>query len=377
MAIREGRWDCTYCSTTGILGRHTSCPNCSKSRSAGTKFYLSENAPVVTDSHQLQQAKAGPDWVCSSCDTSNRAGEVNCGSCGNPREGDDRKQKITDYGLGREPRGGDNYQAPEPDRKSVVSKPVGLSQSVQSYRPRISNASSFDWQSSWPWIAGIVGFLLIALLLWGIFHTRTVDLTVSGVSWERTIPVEVYRTVTEEGWSIPAGGRQQSSHQKIHHYDQVLDHYETKTRQVSEQVQTGTETYVCGSRDLGNGYFEDIECSRPVYTTQHHTETYQEPVYRDEPRYQTWYTYEIEKWVNARTEKSSGASHEVYWPEYNIGSNERVGVKTESYNVQFVDEEGETYSETLSYDEWMTFERGATYQAEVNAFGQIMEILDK
>ena len=37
MAIREGRWDCQYCGTTGIPGREKVCPNCARSRPEGTK----------------------------------------------------------------------------------------------------------------------------------------------------------------------------------------------------------------------------------------------------------------------------------------------------------------------------------------------------
>lgn len=384
MAIREGRWDCTYCSTSGILGRQTTCPNCSRTRPEGTKFYLPENAPVVSNTTLLEQAKAGPDWICNFCASSNSASESSCNSCGHSREGDSHTQKVIDYDLGQEPRHGDNYSGSEEDSRPDSNQQDGEGEEVTSNAFEntkenllaiFSNVKNFDWYENWYWPVGLISTLLFVMLLWGFFHTRTVDLTVTGVQWERTIPVEVYKTFEDQGWSVPPGGREQSSRQKIHHYDQVFDHYETKTRQVSERVKVGTRTYTCGSRDLGNGFFEDIECEEDIYETRYHTETYQEAVTRDEPRYQTWYTYEIERWVHARTEKSSGNNHEVYWPEYELAKNERVGYKTESYVVYFVDSEAETYSKAMSYNEWTTFKKNSQYQAEVNAFGQIKEIV--
>jgi hypothetical protein len=165
-----------------------------------------------------------------------------------------------------------------------------------------------------------------------------------------------------------------ASEQRIHHYDQVVDHYETKTRQECEEVKTGTETYTCGSRDNGNGFFEDKQCTRAVYETRCHDETYKDPVYRDEPVYQTWYTYEIEKWVLDRTEKASGEDQQVYWPEYTLAENERVGQRTERYEVHFVDKEGQTYTESFEYDSWMTYQTEGKYLAYVDFFGEVTEI---
>ena len=43
MAIREGRWDCQYCGTTGIPGREKVCPNRARSRPEGTNIYLPDD----------------------------------------------------------------------------------------------------------------------------------------------------------------------------------------------------------------------------------------------------------------------------------------------------------------------------------------------
>jgi hypothetical protein len=169
-------------------------------------------------------------------------------------------------------------------------------------------------------ISGVVA--LVALLLF-LFVPRSIDATVDGFSWKRVVPIERWATVMEEDWNIPARGRYVSQRQAIHHYEKVLSHYERKCVQVPEQVQTGTEEYKCGTRDLGNGYFEDIMCTRPKFTTRYRTECNMEPVYRDDPVYRTKYTYEIERWILDHDEVVVGNDKEPRWPEIELREDQR------------------------------------------------------
>ena len=82
MAIREGRWDCPTCGQVGNLGRDQVCPSCGAPRSKDVRFYLPGDVPVVTDAAQLAQAKAGVDWLCQFCGSSNSAAVVACTQCG-------------------------------------------------------------------------------------------------------------------------------------------------------------------------------------------------------------------------------------------------------------------------------------------------------
>lgn len=105
MAIREGRWDCPSCGSKAVLGRHVDCPGCGKPRPAGTRFYLTADAPVVTDAAQLAEAKAGADWICGHCGASTRATQTDCGGCGAAR-GTSPTQPVIHYGAGQVPRSG-------------------------------------------------------------------------------------------------------------------------------------------------------------------------------------------------------------------------------------------------------------------------------
>jgi hypothetical protein len=361
MTVREGRWDCQYCAATGILGRFKSCNSCGRSRPEGTKFYLPASEGAVTDAALLKQAQLGPDWVCEFCSSSNAADRATCNACAAPK-GSSPGQRIREYKTEETPRSGDmDMSVPPPPRPG--SQPAA----AKTGRPK--------------WLLGSCAALLVFLFLCICGSlvlsrvNRQVEATVSGLQWERTVAVEAYQTVREEDWNVPAGGRTLSQRQDIHHYDQVLVGYETRQREVSEQVQVGQDTYVCGQRDMGNGFFEDIECTNPVYQTQYRTESYQEPIYRQDPVYQTKYTYEIDKWVVVHTERANGNNSSAYWPELRLADSEREGRRTETYTVHLTDKNGKSYSLPLPFEEWRGLEVGATYQIKVNISGEIIEII--
>ena len=356
MAVREGRWDCQYCGTKGNLGRDKACQNCGRSRPGGAKFYLpTEEEAAVLDAKLLKLAEAGQDWVCAFCGSSNHAEATNCHYCGAPREGDSQVQEIKEYGLGQAPDSGDMTFDDPPERPRPQTEIVSTKKS-----------------SKLPLIIGgaLVGLILLCGLIFGgflLFGGQDVDAAVSGFQWERSINVEAFQTVVEEDWSVPSGGRLIDQRQEIRSYTQVLDHYETRQRDI--QVQVGVETYVCGQRDLGNGFFEDIDCTEPIYETQ--TESYEEPVYREEPVYETFYNYEIDRWNVVRSPSVSGSDHSAEWPGLELGDTEREGQRSESYVIFFVENDIEDYSLELPFAEWQRYEMGQVVSLRLNAFGNL------
>jgi hypothetical protein len=338
--MREGRWDCASCGAVGNLGRHVSCAGCGLPRPQGVRFYLPEDAEAVTDAALLAQAHAGADWICRFCAASNRDALPHCGGCGAPREQAD-VQAVTAYDEDEIPRSG--------RRAADAHAPPPAPKRGWSWRKRLGVAAGVAF-------AAVVGLLTLGGLLpegWDLHPAQVVDR-----SWERTVAVERYRTVREDDWQVPAGGRLVSSRREVRRYERVLDHYETKTRQVSERVQTGTRTYSCGSVDRGNGYFEDRTCTEPTYETRYRTETYQDPVYRQEPVYGTKYVYDIDRWMPERTERAAGAEDEPRWPAVTLRQKEREAGRKETYVVRFRDDDGETRQAELPLERWSGFRAG-------------------
>jgi hypothetical protein len=384
MAIREGRWDCPSCGSKAVYGRHVDCPGCGKPRPAGIRFYLTENAPVITDAAQLAEAKAGADWVCEHCGASTRATLSHCSGCGAAR-GTSPSQPVIDYATGQVPRSGDGSA---PVRPPVVLPTLRASDGVWGERPEPSPGESDPPPVSGGRNLAGVGLGLAALALIALFAlvglngadntpqarveyatlVADVDLvpaSVAGMRWEREISIET-RTVQEgAGFQLPDSAQVLGRERAVQSYERVHDgyrtesrvvadeqqvtDYRTRTREVGERVQTGTRTYVCGQRDMGNGYFEDRECTEPVYETRYRTESYQEPytrtqtgsrtvtenvpVYRSVPVYGTHYRWRAPVWAATTVAVARGDTAAPAWPEPALAPNQRLGARHGRYFI--------------------------------------------
>ena len=353
MAIREGRWDCTQCGTVGNRGRQKSCPSCGHPRPEKVRFYLPSDTKKVEDKALIQKAKAGADWICDYCAASNHAEKKSCKQCYAPRDGN-RTQEVKEYKQGAVPRQGDEADEPAPSpppQKKAEEKPA---QSMS--------------RSGWLMLLALVFLCLCGT--WFLFLRNTnVNATVTGFEWERTIQVEEQKTLTEEGWDIPADGRYISEEEAIRSYNQVFVRNETRTREIPEQVQTGTRSYPCGQRDLGNGFFEELTCQEPTYETRIRTETYQEPVYTQVPIFDTKYTYEIDRWVDGRLEKETGTTQNPEWPLIYLTEFEREAERNETYFIEFTNVDEKRYTIEMELAEWQTFSLGDEEIIIVDSFG--------
>lgn len=154
-------------------------------------------------------------------------------------------------------------------------------------------------------IAIVLAVLLSIIGVIFLFTPKEVNMQITDFSWSRSISIEQNRTFHESDWSVPAGGRVTSQQMEFHHYQSVLDHYETRTREVARERLSHYE-YSTTLIDMGNGYFEEETISTPVYETYYETEEYQEPIYRDEPVYAMKYYYDIDRYVYERSVNTSG-----------------------------------------------------------------------
>ena len=302
--IIEGFWDCKHCNTTGIRGSIRECPNCSKARDENTSFYLNKKKISYVPKEKAVDINRNPDWVCEYCNQLNSDNNKYCVSCAAPRTGqnlnyfenqkkkdEERKQdllKDVEYKN-------QNYSSNSYDSVSVISDTSYSSRSSYSQKNSFSLRNLFSTYMM-PILITLFSIIGIAAFIF-LLIPKPQEVTIQQMSWERSIDIEKYQTVEESDWSLPSDARLLYSQEEFSHYEQVLDHYETRTKQVAKERISGYEEYVSGYRDLGNGYFEEITSSRPIYETYYETETYEEPIYRDEAVYKTKYYYEIDKWV--------------------------------------------------------------------------------
>ena len=383
----EGVWDCQYCEAKKIRGSIRVCPVCGRQRDNNIKFYLDDPHNYV-DEETAKKINKNPDWLCSYCDALNSDDVHTCHICGASREDGEKNYFERQAEI-------EKRKAEQEKRIKAMSDSKGKNDDTdlaQIYRddgphePELKfkrndcfytkSLSSFNWRNIFKVGAGVLAAIILVMCLVWMFTPKVQDVTIQDFSWERSINIEEYVTVERNGWSLPADGRLKYSQQEIKGYEQVIDHYETKTREYTEQVLDHYETYVSGHRDLGNGYFEEIESERPVYRTETRTETYQEPVYRDEPIYATKYYYEIDVWQHAFYSTSSGNDKDPYWKEVELEELQRENGRGETYYITVVDDEDESNKYKFDFDTWNELEVGETVTIKTNVFGDAELVVD-
>ena len=358
MSVYVGRWDCNRCGHKGILGPKTECPNCGSDRPKDVQFYLADDNDIVREDTVLQQARAGADWRCAYCGQNNPATTTICKDCGHTRAETDATLAVRDYSTGEIPTSGKKARPVEQQVAATAPSP----------RRKLLNKRGCG-------IIALTGLVLLGVLLF-FGRSKEISVTVEGFSWVREISTQQERLVEEEDWNVPSSGKQLSSFRAVHHYDKILSGYETRTR--TEKRAVGTEQYVCGKRDLGNGYFEDKYCDRTVYES--YQEEYQEPVYRKEPVYRTKYRYSIYRWQKAPPLTAQGNDQNPSWPITDAVDQDprrRTNKRSEQYSITVRDEKGATHEHEILFEKWQNLKKGASIKAKRGAATGNYRGLDK
>ncbi len=374
----EGLWDCQYCQTKGNKGSQRQCPNCGHPRDDDVRFYMPGNITYVPQ-EEAKTINRNPGWVCMYCDTLNSDNDTVCLSCGS-----NRTEENLDYFENQEKKQeeelnvDDDYHSSytlDEDTSSIPNYGSQIRDRYSSYNNSNENKFKTFLQNNWKYLLIIPAVALLILALVFIFTPKQEFVTVTDFKWEYSVNIEKFETVNESGWSLPSDARLSYTRREIYRYDQVLDHYETKTRQVQKTRISHYEDYVSGYRDLGNGYFEEIIDQRPVYETYYETEYYEEPVYKDVPIYETKYYYERDVWNYNRTVKFNGNDKNPKWGEIILNDLERIShsSKTQKYYVIGVNAKEETKEYEFTFNEWNSFEKGYVIKFK-SLFGNNTEI---
>ncbi len=334
--IVQGYWDCPYCGNKEMSGLSKRCTACGHPQDEDTKFYLKEQKEYVNE-EEAQEYGKGADWTCSYCNSLNRYDATVCIGCGADRE-----------------ESSGNYFENLEEQKKKEEKKKAEADILQNMTPPKKKSR----------LGLIIGIAVLIALIAFACRPRNYSATVSDKSWQREIGVDVYKTVSESGWTLPDTARMTDSKEEVHHIDSVLDHYETVEVERSRQVIDGYDTHT-EYIDNGDGTFTENTYQTPRYTTEYYTEQEERPVYRDVPRYATKYYYDIEKWVPDRVLKTSGGDDEPYWDTTVLGDKERENGRSEQYSVTFSADKGKSYYVVIDQSLWDTLKVGSGADIEV------------
>lgn len=369
--IREGRWDCSYCGKTN-LARFETCQGCPASRGSDVAFYLPEGEPLISDAELLADATSGFDWHCDHCDSSNNGRETRCTQCGNLRTKEDKVHDASrDRTMGQgKPNVGRPPARPPRSRASSSSSrdtsSVGYG-GVGHYAPR-EEIQTPSHSAVWGLMAALASVFLLLILSFTLDYEKTAR--VSDLSWSRTISIEKFMPIDDEGWSHPEDAYDITKKRKIRSYKDVVIGTETITKTVSKRVEVGTDKVPCGQESLGNGYFEDKTCTVGVYESINVPVEEEVDVVKEVPVYDTWYSYTVNRWKAVRTVKATGGDTEPYWPEVTLGAEERQGSKGQVYSYTLQIDEDQT-SGFLSLPEWESLDEGDTLSVTINFWGHV------
>ena len=228
--IIEGFWDCEYCGTKGIRGSIEKCPKCGGVHNTENGFYLKPNELNYVPEEEAKNINRNPDWVCDFCGNLNSDDFESCPSCGAPRT----KENLNYF----ESRAKKEKEKAE---KELQNKAYSNTQHDSSRENEKSYAVSKPSNSLLKRVLIVLASILLIAGIIFVCIPKEQEIHVQEVSWEYSINIEEFKTVTENDIYLPTDARLLYTTQEIAYYEDVLDHYETKTREVQKERIVGYE----------------------------------------------------------------------------------------------------------------------------------------
>ena len=382
-AVCLQEWNCQNCGEQNIWGDWSSCPTC------GTQLdedwlYIPKKPWIVHDPQMLNTLLSGPYWKCTNklnatpCGTINDNADTICRTCSGDRDKvgqsfqtTNRRAAINGSQIRTQQREGVRQAASDGVITSVFGEdnaprdPNILSNLVQK--------SSLALPISKKWLATVLSLLAVIWTFWFyLFDAIEVDTKVTSFQWSRTIPIEQYVEVSDQGPDVP------SDAYNISTFDKVIGSHPEKTGVI---VQDGYKTvddtsapkipYDCSETTGSGGAVKKI-CLR--------TPTKQIPNMiaqtREVQDYATWYNYYHKVWKQTREVKANGDNQKPYWPKYTLASGvspERAGTRQSQYRLILKKNNGSTDTVSIpSKDDWLTYRQNVSYIYSTNRLGQVI-----
>lgn len=361
-------WTCRMCGKK-INSSIREC-SCGFVRDSKTEWDKDSPSKIV-DPKLAEQINRNEDWYCSYCDSSVSDDDTICPCCGHTRSDEDRT--YSQIKAKREENDSAKYIDPiqtianrsqdDNDYSSdntFSSTPTSVNRSKHSIGIR---ASLFNhWKAI---LASTLGIAFLVLFIF-LLIPRTEELKITSFSWDRALAIEKYKQVSESDWNLPENAELQYTKNEIYTYQQVLDHYEKKSKKIEKRKVIGYEDVVISTKDLGNGYFEEEVSQKPIYETYFEESFYEEPIYTNIPVYKTKYYYTIYRWKYDHTLNTAGFDQLPYWADTtNLPTDERISARSENYFVHGKKQDGEIKKLKLKYSSWTTLQMDQTVKFKV------------
>lgn len=291
-------WDCPECGHAHIEGPTQRCPRCFWWRDRQVQFYEADDSRSLTPEEEEKFTR--PDWICKACGASNPdrgqpVAELLCGSCNSWQTnsldlGSDRPEEAaTDVEV----------QAVQGQWQEGFRIDEAATE-TQDPEPKPGN-----WKKRIAAGALALGVGGTGFGVWQLSMPDIINAEITNRTWTVTVEVQEQRPISASGWSLPSDAYDVNRRDKQRGTRQVQTGTTTENVQVSYQEKTGTKEE-CKTTSDGNGVGTRTCRDVPVYSTKYRTETKTVPIYRQDPVYDTWYTYTQEKWVPQTTVSNDG-----------------------------------------------------------------------
>ncbi|MBN1681202.1 MAG: zinc ribbon domain-containing protein [Anaerolineae bacterium] len=335
-------WDCKFCGAEKLLGvTHRHCPNCGALQDPAARYMPAEADMVALENHQY----VGADRICPACHQPNSAASAFCAECGADLATGEiaPTQGVRDLGTGIAE--SDTHRDVVLDNFQAEMARVGVLPGRDA--PVFLGIRRRNW-----FIFG--GLVLAALLIAGIVFALTYRRETSGyvysMSWERVIDIDDFQPRPGANWddALPGDAYNLSCVEKQHG---------------TRRVETGSHQE-CSDVDQGDGSFR-----RECHTVKDYS---QEPVYDD------WCSYTVDRWEKTRSVKANGDGKKPSptWPPFTLKTatgrygQEREGKHHEKYVIVIHESDGDEYScDYDSLETWDSFDIETRVTIELNVMG--------
>ncbi|MBE2182693.1 MAG: zinc ribbon domain-containing protein [Anaerolineae bacterium] len=320
-------WDCKFCGAKNLLAKtHKFCPTCGAAQDPQTRRFPSDAEKIAVKEY----VSKGASLICAACGTPNDGDSQFCMQCGAPL--DRAAQAKT---VASEVRAETQAFAAGQERDLAQER---LAEDLPKPPAPASKTNPILW---------IVGAIVLLLICGGVIFALTAKREATGTvtdrDWQRIIYVDRFASVSNNAWDdqVPADAYNVSCRERQRDTRQVPDGEECSVRRV----------------DNGDGTFsERRECNT---------------VYRDEPIYDNYCSFNVNRWVPAREIQASSAQGGAspFWPGANLAAGSALGGERESGRderyIVYLDVDGRRYECVVNQQSWEAAQEGATFNISI------------